>query len=61
MTEVEIWRDGDATLTRRDSVYRFDNGHDQPIHGRSATDFLERDSRGVIPSAALWAINNQES
>lgn len=60
MTEVEIWRDGPAVLTQRGSVYRFYNGHDDAIYGRCATDFLERDHQGVIPSIALWAINNQE-
>ncbi|WP_156361248.1 hypothetical protein [Sphingomonas sp. Leaf257] len=60
MTEIEIWRDGPAVLTQRGSVYRFENGHDDAIYGRSATEFLERDRRGIIPSAALWAINNQE-
>lgn len=58
--EVEVWRDGPATLTRRGSVYRFDNNADEPIFGRCATDFLERDHLGIIPSVALWAINNQE-
>lgn len=58
--EVEIWRDGDAVLTQRGSVYRFDNTVDEPIFGRCATDFLERDHLGVIPTVALWAINNQE-
>lgn len=58
--EVEVWRDDPATLTRRASVYCFDNNVDEPIYGRCATDFLERDHQGVIPSAALWALNNQE-
>lgn len=60
MTEIEIWRDGPAVLTRRGAVYRFDNDHDQAIYGRSATEFLERDEVGIIPSVALWALNNQE-
>jgi len=60
MIETEIWRDGPAVLTRRGSVYRFDNNVDEPIYGRCATDFLERDEAGIIPSSALWAINNQE-
>ncbi|HJO64666.1 MAG TPA: hypothetical protein QF469_04935 [Sphingomonas sanguinis] len=60
MTEVEIWRDGNAVLTQRGSVYCFDNTVDEPIYGCSATDFLERDHLGIIPSAALWALNNQE-
>lgn len=60
MMEEEIWRDGPAILTRRGSVYRFDNNADEPIYGRSANDLLERDAMGIIPSVALWAINNQE-
>ena len=60
MTDVEIWRDGPAVLTRRGAVYRFDNGREEAIFGRCATDFLERDRRGIIPSVTLWALNNQE-
>ncbi|WP_153006170.1 hypothetical protein [Sphingomonas sanguinis] len=60
MTEIEIWRDGDAVLTQRGSVYCFDNTVDEPIYGRSANDLLERDAMGIIPSVALWTLNNQE-
>jgi hypothetical protein len=60
MIEREIWRDGDAVLTRRGSVYRFHNGRNEPIYGRSANDLLERDRLGIIPTVALWALNNQE-
>lgn len=58
--KIEIWRDGDAVLARRGSVYRFHNGRNEPIYGRSANDLLERDAMGIIPSVALWALNNQE-
>ena len=60
MAEIEIWRDGDAVLIQRGMIYRFYNGCNEPIYGRSANDLLERDAMGIIPSVALWELNNQE-